>query len=42
MIFREAIDAIIGGPRRRGGEREVRMQVASSLSRGRALASRRS
>ena len=28
MIFREAIDAIIGRPRQRGGEREVRMHIA--------------
>jgi aldehyde dehydrogenase (NAD+) len=34
MIFREAIDAIIGRHRQRGGEREVRMQVAGQWVEG--------
>ncbi|MGH7857323.1 MAG: aldehyde dehydrogenase family protein, partial [Candidatus Binatia bacterium] len=34
MIFREAIDAIIGRHRQRGGEREVRMQVAGQWVAG--------
>ena len=28
MIFREAIEAVTGRPGQRGGEREVRMQIA--------------